>query len=190
MVYLSSMLRRLISPSLLVAALLGAFSTYLAYQGKYEAALTGAGAAVAAGTAKKDRDDIDDGWQQQRIAEQKFLEKQADFYRRQYEDVKYEMNEREKLSQKTRDDLMQLLARAEDVRKYERETRREIEEIKLLVTDRLSRLPESKVKVEDIEFEIQKLENQKRQLLQQQDPKSLPASITEPIEPENQDYLQ
>lgn len=64
--------KQTLSPSVVIAVLLGSFSTFLAYKGEYEAAMAGAGVAVAAATSrsnKKDESDSRDLQEQLKIQE-------------------------------------------------------------------------------------------------------------------------
>jgi archaellum component FlaC len=196
------MLRQLRSPSLLIAILLGTFSTYLAYQGKYEAALTGAGAAVAAATARKSGDDTDENKQRFKLEkstneivlkyQSMFHEEQAKFYIKQCDELKNEMSARETVARETKDQLMQLLARAEDVRKYEKEMRQEIEKLRSDINI-FHQPQEQQVKIEEIELEIQRLESKKRQILGilgTQETKSLPAASLDAVEGDIQEKIQ
>lgn len=195
------MLRQLRSPSVVFAILLGAFSTYLAYQGKYEAALTGAGAAVAAATARKSSDDVD-AIQRRNLERARMLEQaesqsvqailneeRARFYIQQCDELKNEMRARETIALQNKDQLMQLIARAEDVRKYERETREAIEKLRSDI-DILHQPCDQQVTIENIELEIQRLESKKRQILGQQETQSLPAASLDAIEGDIQDKTQ
>jgi archaellum component FlaC len=207
------MLRQLRSPSLLIAILLGTFSTYLAYQGKYEAALTGAGAAVAAATARKSGDDTDENTQRFKLEKAKMLEERqlileqakndivqfkcqvmfneerATFYIKQCDELKNEMRAKETIARQTKDELMQLLARAEDVRKYEREMRQEIEKLRSDINI-FHQPQEQQVRIEEIEVEIERLESKKRQILGIQDIKPLPTASLDAIEGDIQDKVQ
>ena len=196
------MLRQLRSPSVVFAILLGAFSTYLAYHGKYEAALTGAGASIAAATARKSSDDGDPNIQRLRFEKARMLEQaenhsvqailneeRARFYIQQCDELKNEMRARETIALQTKDQLMQLLARAEDVRKYEREMRQEIEKLRSDI-DIIHQPREQQVRIEEIELEIQRLESKKRQILGQQETKSLPAASLDAVEGDIQEKIQ
>ncbi len=207
------MLRQLRSPSVVFAILLGVFSTYLAYQGKYEAALTGAGASIAAATARKSSDDVDENIQRFKLERARMLEERqlileeaknelvqfkcqaifneerARFYIQQCDELKNEMRARETIARQTKDQLMQLIARAEDVRKYEREMRQEIEKLKSDI-DIFHQPREQQVRIEEIELEIQRLESKKRQILGQQETKSLPAASLDAVEGDIQEKIQ
>lgn len=207
------MLRQLRSPSLLISILLGAFSTYLAYQGKYEAAMAGAGVAVASATARKSGNDTDENdkifkLEKTRIFEEKqlileqakneivqlkcqamFNEERATFYIKQCDELKNEMRGRDTIAQQTKYQLMQLIARAEDVRKYEREMRQEIEKLRSDINT-FHQPQEQQVKIEEIELEIQRLESKKRQILGTQDNKSSPTASLDAVEGDIQDNVQ
>ncbi len=200
------MLKQLRSPSLLIAILLGAFSTYLAYQGKYEAALTGAGAAVAAPTARESSDDNDENTQISKLRKAKMLEEakneivqfkcqamfneeRAKFYMEQCDELKNEMRARETIARQTKDQLMQLLSRAEDVQKYEREMRQEIEKLRSDV-NMFHQPQEQQVRIEGIELEIQRLESKKTQILGTQETKSLAAASLDGVGGDVQEKIQ
>jgi len=168
------MLKIFKSPFLVIALLLGGFSTFLAYKGEYEAAMAGAGVAVATATARtsnhEDSDDSDEAIQ-------------ARWYKEQCEELKNEMRERDKTLRWEKEKLMQLIERAEDVRRHEREMMREIVELKRDLGV-LSQRFEQQDKIKEMELEIERLKAEKQLPSGQQEFRSLPESKLEVFEAE------
>ena len=165
------MLKFLKSPLLVIAFFLGGFSTFLAYKGEYEAAMAGAGVAVATATARTSRDeDSEDSYE--------LTQTQARWYRGQYEELKNEMRERDRSLRWEKEKLMQLIERAENVRRYERNIMSEIAELKRELTV-LSQHFEQQDKIKEMELEIERLEADKELLSEQQGCRSLPESKLE-----------
>ncbi|MFN6466160.1 MAG: hypothetical protein RMZ41_030690 [Nostoc sp. DedVER02] len=166
------MLKIFRSPFLVIAILLGGFSTFLAYKGEYEAAMAGAGVTVAIATARNNKDE-DSGDSDETT--------QIMWYREQCEELRNEMRERDKILRWEKEKLMQLIERAEDVRRHEREMMQEIAQLKgdlSLLNQRF----EQQAKIKEMELEIERLKTEKHLLLEQKELRSLPASRLEVFE--------
>lgn len=162
------------SPLLVIALLLGGFSTFLAYKGEYEAAMVGAGVAVATATTRTNRDED---------SEDSDEATQARWYIKQCEELKNEMKERDRTLRWEKEKLMQLIARAEDVRRHEREMVHEIGKLKQDLGV-LSQRFEQQDKMKEMELEIERLKAEKKLLSGQQGFRSLPESELEVFEAE------
>jgi hypothetical protein len=157
-------------PFLTIAILLGGFSTFLAYEKKYEPSAAMAGVAVAAAVAAQSnkREDSEDS------------EKMKSWYEERYKELQEDTRRREEVFMWDKGKLMQLIEREENARQRDQEYIQELEGLRRDVGI-LNHQLEQQAKMEGLELEIERL----RQILTEQ-PKTalLPESKLNPIEME------
>jgi hypothetical protein len=163
------------SPFLIIALFLGGFSTFLACKGEYEAAMAGAGVAVATATVKPKKDEESDDIDET---------PQVRWYREQCEELKNERRRQEETLRWEKEKLIQIIERAEDIRRHEREMTREIVELKGDLGS-LNQRFEEQAKIKVMELEIEKLRIEKQLLEQNKELLSLPESKLEVSEAES-----
>ncbi|MEM8503696.1 MAG: hypothetical protein AAF716_11160 [Cyanobacteria bacterium P01_D01_bin.1] len=142
--------------SFVIALILGGFSIFLAFEQEYEAAMAGAGVAVATATARNHgREDSEDADESE----------ETEWYKQQYKELRTEIKERD------------------DAIRYERETTREIAELKSELSLLRQKL-EQQDKMRQMELEIERLKISQQLLSGQQELKILQESELEVVEGE------
>jgi hypothetical protein len=137
-----------LSPFVVVALLLGGFSTFLAYKGEYEAAMAGAGVAVAAATARTGKDEGSDELNRYR--------EDLERYQKECTALKEEMNARDFTFTYKEQKLLNLIEREEEARRREGAVMREITELKRDIKV-LHQLFDQQAKMKELELEIEKI---------------------------------